>query len=301
MIVTSKRVFINVLVQYMSFQDLLKATYYVPDVQNSAANVHFDKEVVYHDDGTTEIINKPITSGSISRFNIIYGDGWLDPVWAVNMATTNAIGDLSNQRHETAEQIYVKRLQSPQTIIGVRDWLYGTLSNPRKHRGLRIIIINDEDIVRQFGHIMCAYLAHFFGEDITFLDPKYRPQIVPGKQQYVGDKAFAKKMLSDLGDYDMMMKLTGLISQTGYDMACNNLTCFLETVSIEHLFMIYEKLFPYEPLPAGNYTKQQIITIISGKCAEKLGVVYDVNTSRSNSLSTIQEYLDALDAEIGDF
>ena len=300
MFVVSKRVFVNVLVQYMTTNDLMKATYYVADVSAPNRNVNFDKEVKYYPDGRFEIINKPyIPESSISRFNIIYSTGWLDPTWAINQTASVSIGlGYSKHSSETPEEVYIKRLKEPATIVGVRDWLYGTKMSPIRHRGMRIIVINDEEIARKFGHIMCSYLAEFFGEDITFLDVKYRPQFVKGNVTYVGNKEFSKKMLHDLADYDMMMAITGLISQMGFDESVNNLTCFLETIEPQQLFYIYEKLFPYEPLPAGNYTKEQIITILVGKCSEKLGVVYNVDR-RSSSLSTINQYLDSLDAELG--
>jgi hypothetical protein len=66
-------------------------------------------------------------------------------------------------------------------------------------------------------------------------------------------------------------------------------------MEVPKLFYVYEQLFPYEPLPAGNYSKEQIITIIAGKAAEKVGVVYDV-TERSSALSTINQYMDQIDA-----
>jgi hypothetical protein len=297
MIVTSKRVFINVLAQFMTPMDLLNASYYIVDVNDtSGSRLRFDKEVIYHDDGTQEIVSKPSTTmmgSGLSRFNIIYGDGWLDPTWAINQTTLNVVGVGSTKhKHEDPVQVYVNRLEEPATIIGVRDWLYGKLNNPNRGRGLRILIINDEDIVKQFGHVMCCYLSEYFGEDITFLDPKYRPQLVKGQIEYRGNRQFSNKILHDLGDYDMMMKITGLISQGGYDMDMNNLTAFLECMKMQDLFYVYEKLFPYEPLPAGNYTKDQITKIITGKCAEKLGVVYKPVES---SLNTINMYMDQID------
>ena len=130
MIVTSKRVFINVLAQFMTPMDLLNATYYIVDVNNSSGSrLRFDKEVIYHDDGTQEIVSKPSTSmlgSGISRFNIVYGDGWLDPTWAINQTSLNSIGIGSTKhKNEDAVKVYIERLKDPTTIIGVRDWLYG--------------------------------------------------------------------------------------------------------------------------------------------------------------------------------
>ena len=139
---------------------------------------------------------------------------------------------------------------------------------------------------------MCCYLSEYFGEDISFLDPKYRPQLVPGRMEYKGNRQFSNKILHDLGDYDLMIKITGLISQGGFDMPMNNLTTFLECLKMEDIFYVYERLFPYEPLPAGNYTKEQITKIITGKCAEKIGVVYNPTES---SLNTINSFMDQLD------
>ena len=295
MIVTSKRVFINVLAQYMSRQDLLKATYFIPDVNDPSSRAHFSHHVEYYDDGSFEVKSTPEFNTGISRFNIIYGDGWLDPTWAINQTTANSIGcGTSSNVGLDPVQVYVDQLQKPQTIIGVRDWLYGRLTNPQYSKGLRIMIINDEDIVKQFGHQMCYYLSKFFGENITFLDVKYRPQIVPGYVQYKGDKEFSKKMLHDLGDYDLLLKLTGLISQSGVDPCLCNLNAFLSVMSMDQLFYSYEKLFPNDPLPAGNYSKDQMITIITGKAAEKAGVVYNID-QRSSSLSTINDYLQSID------
>ena len=61
MFVTSKRCFINILAQFMTPKQLLEATYYISDVGNTAGRrLSFDKEVVYHDDGTFEIKTKII-------------------------------------------------------------------------------------------------------------------------------------------------------------------------------------------------------------------------------------------------
>ena len=296
MIVTSKRVFINVLAQFMDIKALMEARYYIADVSNRSQNqLNFHKEVIYHDDGTQEIVNKPHVSSSISRFDIVYSDGWLDPTWAINQTTSNAIGSGSlEHQYEDPVKLYIKKLQEKPTIMGVRDWLYGRLTNASKPRGMRIIIINDEDIVKMFGHVMCSYLATFFGEDITFLDPKYRPQIVPGYVTYQGNKQFSNKLMRDLGDYELIQTIASLITQCGYDMSINNLTTFLSNMDLPTLFYVYEKLFPTEPLPAGNYAQDQIVRIIAGKCAEKLDVVYP--QQRENALNTIDMYMNQIDA-----
>lgn len=296
MIVTSKRVFINVLAQYMDIKDLRDARYYIADVSNRSQNqLNFTKEVIYHDDGTQEIVSKPNITSSISRFDIVYSDGWLDPTWAINQTTSNAIGSGSLQhQYEDPVKLYIKKLQEQPTIIGVRDWLYGKLTNAAKPRGMRIIIINDEDIVKMFGHVMCSYLAKFFGEDITFLDPKYRQQLVPGYVTYQGDKQFSNKLMRDLGDYELIQTVAQLMTQTGYDMSISNLTSFLSQFPLPTLFHVYSKLFPYEPLPAGNYTQDQVIKIIAGKCAEKMDVVYP--QQRESALNTIDMYMSQIDA-----
>ena len=301
MFVTSKRCFINILAQFMTPKQLLEATYYISDVGNTAGRrLSFDKEVVYHDDGTFEIKTKTNTVGSsITRFNIIYSEGFLDPAQAINKTSANAIGSSSHRQlvSKTPEEVYIEHLKNPTTILGAKDWLYGSL-NTRNKNGVRIFIINDEENARNFGHITCLFLSKYFGEDINFIDAQYRPQIVKGRPVYQGDKEFSKKIFHDINDYGLMTKISSLISQGGFDLPMNNLLEFLSTLDVPTLFYVYERLFPSEPLPAGNYSTEQIKTIIVGKCADKIGVVYP---SRETSLNTIDLYMDQLDAQLEDF
>ena len=298
MIVTSKRVFINVLAQFMTPQDLLRATYYVVDVSNRGHYMEYEKEVVYHDDGSYEIKSRPkMHNSSISRFNIIYGTGWMNPAYVINATSANTIGsniDIEMQNKDPL-QLYIESLKKPNTILGVRDWLYNKLNFTQRGKGIRIFMIMDEDVVRGFGHAMCCYLSKFFGEDIKFLDAQYRPQLVKGYVDYKGDKEFARKIARDISDYELMTKVTALVSQGGLD-GMSNLMEYLNCMDMNALFHTYELLFPREPLPRGNYEPEQIKQIIAGKCAERIGVQYP--STRNQSLFTIDEYMSSINDEI---
>lgn len=291
MFVTSKRCFINCLAQFMDYEQLSQANYYVIDVNPSSTRYTSTvKTVEYMSDGTPVVREKEAVTGpSVTRFHIVYSEGYLDPTVGILQMTTNA----SNVNERDYLPLFQKYLSQPETIGNVYNWFYGSAINRPRGNGLMIIIINTEDHVRIFGHTICEFLANYIGEDVEFVDAQFRPQIVPGYQRYKGNKAFAEKILRDQRDYQLLSNFMLTATQMGYQEGMQNLTALLSIMDPPDLMHLYELAFPNDPLPPGNYTTDHIKKVLIGKAMDLSG------TKKSMpNLHTSNVYLDQLTDEI---
>ena len=289
MIVTSKRCFINVLAQFMDMQTLSQANYYVIDVRDNPNTMTFNQQLRYDEFGRLVADNTPtMTMPGLSRYHIKYGKGELDP--SPNMTTF-----LASSMYCDADPIssFINHLNQSDTMLAVYQFLYG---DRVKGNGLRIVLIYNEDVVRYYGHIICSYLAKNFGEDISFIDAQFRPQLVKGLPEYQGDKAFAAKTIHDLQDYNLIMQFNQEITQIGYDESINNLTVWLNTFSPQDLMHLYELIFPNDPLPSGNYTTDHIKQIILGRVSESIPKT--PFSERFGNLYMSDAYLESLQTEL---
>lgn len=287
MIITSKRCFINVLAQYMTLDVLLNANYYIADAKAPNSGLMFDSNMRFNEDGQLVVENaptQPTISKALSKYNVRYGRGELDPSTFMTTLLTNG-GDMQDPRES-----FVRSLYNTETIAEVYEFLYGEA--PRGN-SLRIMIYNDDDSVREFVYLVCEYLAKNFGEDITFIDPQYRPNII-GKAEYKGDKAYAEKTIHDLQDYILLKNFNMAITQLGYDENMNNLSVWLSCFTPEQLMHLYELVFPNDPLPPGNYTTDHIKQIITGRVSDGL----PRQQMAFPNLYTSNAYLESLQAEL---
>jgi len=295
MIVTSKRCFINCLAQFMDHQQLLGANYYVCDVSNSAARtVSFNKTTEYDSNGNLMIHETPVMTGpSMTRFNIHYSEGWLDPSANVLNRANGKSMNVTTLTNGVMIDLFREHLIDPFTIGNVYSWLYGSMNAP-KGNGLMIIIINKEDHVRIFGDTICKYLSRFFGEDIEFVDAQFRPQLIPGLTHYAGDKAFAEKVLRDQRDYSLGASFMQMVSGMGYSETRANLMAFVESLPPPQLMHLYELVFPNEPLPPGNYTTDHVKKVLLGKAMD----LYQSKAHSTPSMYDSNIYLDSLNDEM---
>lgn len=295
MFVTSKRCFINCLAQFMDLRQIAEANYYICDVSSGMARrTTFQKEVTYDGNGNPVIRETPVTNGgSISRFHIVYSDGCLDPRTHV---LNEVVGiDAANLRDYDAIKAFQKYLLEPSTIGAVYAWLHDPVNAPTGN-GLVVLIINEEDNVRVFGHIICQFLSQCLGEDIEFIDAQMRPQLIPGYPRYQGNKAYAEKILRDQRDYALLTNFTEMLSNFG-SFSQQNIATLLDTLNPSGLMHLYELLFPHEPLPPGNYTTDQVKKIIIGKSMERIpkeSIIPNLNTSNIY-LDSLMDEIDRLD------
>ena len=293
MFVSSKRCFVNCLAQFMDYEQLSQANYYIIDVSaQSNRYTQFEKEVVYNKEGVPIIKEKPIVSGpSISRFHVIYSEGDLDPsVGILNMTASNNPASMSER---DSVSLFQKYLQQPDVLGRVYNWFYGSNLNRPRGNGLMIVIINSEEHVRIFGHVICDFLSQYLGEDIEFVDAQMRPQFIPGYQRYQGNKAFAEKVLRDQRDYALLTEFMGCATTMGFNESMQNLSTMLSLMDPPQLMHLYELAFPNDPLPQGNYTTDHIKKVLIGKASDMLGT----KTSMPN-LHTSNVYLERLTDEI---
>ena len=294
MFVTSKRCFINCLAQFMDLRQIAEANYYVCDVSSGMARkMQFNKEVVYDEEGHPIVKETPVFNGgsNISRFHIVYSDGCLDPrTHVLNEATAVGV-DAAQMRDYDAVKAFQKYLMEPNVIGNAYSWLYDPMNAPQGN-GMMVIIINEEDNVRLFGHTICQFLSQFLGEDIEFIDAQMRPQLIPGYPKDQGNKAYAEKILRDQRDYALLTNFTQMLSSFG-SFSSQNISTFLDSLNPAGLMHMYELLFPHEPLPPGNYTTDQVKKIIIGKSMERIpkqSIIPNLNTSNV--------YLDSLNDEL---
>lgn len=289
MIVTSKRCFINVLAQFMDMDTLAKANYYIADMRDNPGSLMYNDHLEFDEQGRLVTTQMPSFSmHALSRYNIKYGHGELDP--SPNMTTLLASGEYYN-----ADPIasFVNHLNQSDTMVAIYQFLYG---DPPKGNGLRILLIYDEESVKHYGHIICSYIAKNFGEDVSFIDAQFRPQLVKGYANYPGDKTYAMKTIHDIQDYSMILNFNNVITQMGYDESLSNLVVWLNTFKPDQLMHLYELLFPNDPLQPGNYTTDHIKQIIIGRVSDNLPK--NPFGSQLSNLYMSDAYLDSLSEEL---
>lgn len=256
MIVVSKRAFLNILTQLMDAPTLLNATYFIADQLSRDGTVIPQDQYQKTGNGSYTVKHGFTTSQpTLSRFRVFYGSGTLSPSQINSQILTDAIG---NPPDVTFRNVL---LQS-QSFLDTYNFLYRDKKNIGN--GVRIMIYTRDDSI-PFVHIVCEYISKFFGEDIMFIDRMYRNDI-QGQIEYKGDIETAKRTFHDVRRYQTITDIQNLV--TGYQYGVqgrSNLENFFETFDIQDLFRMYEMLFPYDPLPAGDYTKERVVYIIVSK------------------------------------
>jgi hypothetical protein len=286
MIVTSKRCFLNVMTQMCDAEVLLNAMYYIGDVNTPQDFSSISQSIGYSEDG--QIIAQPTFGSSISRYVIEYMSDLLSPTPYVT-TLLSGIGSFTGD----CMKDYINHLNKTETLLDV----YSKMIKPElRGNGLQILIFVDEENVKRFAHIVCEYLAHNFGLDISFVDPIYRPNVI-GRAEYHGDKAFAMQNIKDLRDAQLILNFNTAISMSCGDSTCSNLTAFLCSMNtVPELIYLYNLLFPNDPLPPDNYNVARLRDIIVGRISSSIPQFDGVSNMASTRdfLAQLEKY----DAEI---
>lgn len=274
MIFCSKRVFLNILSQLLDLNTLLNANYFLIDQQKTTGfemNAPWETPKldehgnwVYEssplDAGRGELMSFPSYAGTTKYF--IHYDTTLSPTPFMAITASGIKNDFT-----PAEEKFRQYLMKTDTQISVYQYLF---QNKLQGNGLQILIMRDDDNCLKYGDMICTYLSQVFGADITYLDPKYRP--ARGKIQYVGDKRYAYQHIKELRDVHLLMSFEQMVSQARFGSGYENIMTFLSAMEMPELVYLYNKLFPQDPLPPGNYTPDHIKHIICGRVLNSIGV-----------------------------
>lgn len=254
MIVCSKRVFLNILTQLMDVNTLINANYYIADQTTRNGIAQFSDNISINGDGEYFIKHETTTGATLNPYHIHYGDDTLSPLSLMSQL-------MFEQTGKSVDQLFKEKLLCNDSLANTYNFLYADKS---KGNGLRIMIFVNESCV-PYIHIVCEYVSELFGEDITFVDKQYRGNI-PGQFQYTGNKYKASQILQEIMDYKMLRDVQDISNNYQYGFGgITNLEVFFAGMSVPKLFYMYERIFPNEPLPVGNYTKEHMIHIITRK------------------------------------
>lgn len=263
MIITSKRCFLNILTQLMDANTLLNATYYMIDSKSATGNVNIDESLKYDENGKLVVVNNQTINpmmNPMSRYHINYSNGELDPTPYTTSLIT--LDDVNNSQASA----FKKYLDNPSSAVNVYNWLF---KNKLKGNQLQILIISDDINTKKFGDIICNYLSNNFGVDITFVDPKFRPNI-PGKEFYQGNKERARMFIKETLDYDLLTRFEQAVSQCGGPESISNLVVFLNSLDSVGIVKLYRLLFPNDELQNGIYHVEHIKQIIIGRTSRTI-------------------------------
>ena len=254
MIVCSKRAFLNILTQLMDVNTLLNANYYIADQTTRNGLAQLSDNITMNEDGCYTINSVVTSSPTLNPYHILYNGDTLSPVAIMSQLLLDNTG-------KSVESMFKQQLMNNDSLTHVYDFLY---KDKPKGNGLRILMfVNDSTV--PYIHIVCEYIAEFFGEDITFIDKQYRNDII-GQVQYQGNKQKALQVFQEIRDYQLMKSIIDIASNYQYGFNDDtNIETFFSSMDVPQMFYTYEKLFPNEPLPVGNYTKDHIQHIIISK------------------------------------
>ena len=254
MIVCSKRVYLNILTQLLDVNTLLNANYYIADQTTRNGLAQLSDNITMNEDGCYTINPVVINVPAMHPYHILYNGDVLSPIALMSQLMLDNTG-------QSVESMFKQQLMNNDSLTHVYDFMY---KDKPKGNGLRILLfVNDSST--PYIHIVCEYLSEFFGEDITFIDKQYRNDII-GQVQYQGNKQRAMQVFREIRDYQLLKSIVDLASNYQYGFNDNtNLDTFFETMEVPQLFYTYERLFPNEPLPVGNYTKDHMMHIITSK------------------------------------
>lgn len=255
MIVCSKRAFLNILTQLFDANTLLNANYYIADQTTRNGIAQLSDSIEINDEGEYYINqNVEFTAPMLNPYHIHYGDGTLSPITLMSQT-------MIDQSNLSVDEMFKRQLMQNTSLSNVYKYLYG---KKPEGNGLRILMFVNDACV-PYMYIVCEYISQLFGEDITFVDRQYRNDI-NGQFQYKGDRNRATQVINELRDYNLLKEITDLASNFQYGYSdTNNLENYFNVFPVPRLFYIYEHLFPNEPLPVGNYTKERIVYIITHK------------------------------------
>ena len=153
---------------------------------------------------------------------------------------------------------YFARITNEEFMVAL--WS-NVISNIRKDK-LFIMIFMDEPTVRYGADMVCNLFADAFGQDITFIDPQYRPH-VHGRVTYVGNKQKAEQVILNIRRKIRIGAFMAAMAQSNVESNDINLETFMSAYTrIEDIIDLYNSLWPDDTLPAGNYTVADVKELI---------------------------------------
>lgn len=268
MIFCSRRVFLNVVTQLMDANTLLNANYFIVDQGRPDQSVQIQDipridtngDIVYEPD--LDFVNIP---NGIHQYFIHYSRV-IDPVPYFGLVAASMKNDFRRP-----EEKFAQYLSGTEAQISIYQEIF---QKKLEGNGLQILIMNSDLGVELCGHLVCSFLSEVFGADVTFIDPKYRPK-VKGQLQYNGNKVYAEQHIRELRDIIFKSFVQQMLDTARFGDNFNNLMSMPifndPNVEIGDLFHAYDLLFPNDPLPAGNYTKDHLKQIIIGRLTNAVG------------------------------
>ena len=255
MIVTSVRCYLNILAQLMTREELLNAQYYIAD---KVGITHFSGSTQW-DPETEQYIEIPNNVEQASPFLIKYAN----EMNSLNMSPYFTTSDIDIDRLVGDKNPIVRFVDSRLKNEAVQLSLYSEfIANIRKDK-LVIVIFMDECTVRYGAGLVCELLSQEFGQDITFIDPQYRPY-VRGRVTYVGNKEHAENVITELRKKMMITSFMASVSKNNIESGNANIEEYLSSFEeIPDAIYLYNSLWPDDPLPAGNYTLGDIKEMIT--------------------------------------
>lgn len=256
---TSKRCFLNVLCQIMDKNTILNANYYIADCPSPNRVADKIEDDYEYDETLGRWVKRPVENNnegvkSATQYMVKYGTGCINPgPQIVDIYSSSA------DPHEFDQRIH-DVLMNKNIMTNIYNEIY---ASPKRGNGVLFIIYYIDENVVNWGGLIASHLAEYFGEDITFVDPKYRPY-VRGQLVYPGNKEKAIKVEHDLKDYMILSGFLSAVKQSPGIMeeSVSNMTNHMADYKFEDAIKLYELLFPQSPLPRGNYTVEQIKEII---------------------------------------
>lgn len=299
MILCSKVAFLNVLKELMTTQQILEATYYVPDStcmsSNRGRNMKLMDRVKFNEYGQI-VHEKGYVNTTISSVELYSYCPTLDP-----LSYSTSLMEGLDKYSSRVERYVETNLKKDRSLNAVYDFLIK--QPPRGGNGERIMIYEHYESLWEFGHAIAEYLSTYFGFDIIYLDRIYNPYI-RGKKKYIGNPDNAKRTIEICRDRELVQgtinSLAGWGAGFGIDENVSNIDIYLNGMKWEKLQRLYELLFPDEPLPADYYTESRLREILKGKIIDKTrNMVHPYDDNESIGVVPM-DYQDAIDSAVDD-
>jgi hypothetical protein len=263
--IVSKRVFLNVICPLSKKEDLLNANYYIADcAAPDRPGDYIGGDYMIDENGQVCEMSSPSSSPiaiiQTSGYNINYGSSELNPsIYATTFLHGNT--DIESMRRD-----YYKHLMSYNVMTDIQNRIYLT---ERKGNGLLFLIYYDDENIIIYGDLIAQYLAKNFGEDVTFVDPKYR-ECVKGQYLYKGDILNARYIFTQLKDAQLLFGFTQATTNSfSPDESIANMNNFLLSYNMDELIRLYQLVWPDDPLPPNRYTISDMKEIIIGKMLDQ--------------------------------
>lgn len=256
--IMSKRVYLNKFCPMTPKEILLNANYYIADCTSPGYSTVDVTDQFEEKDGEWVIKNTGSIRKATSTYNIRYGKGCLNPgPYVTTILSSKA--DLMTRMKET--------LSAFDNMRSIMEEIY---QPARRGNGLLIIIFYEDNNLKLFGDLICQHLVDNFGEDITYLNPKYDPSFVGHVSYHCMDMDRVHRVTRDLKDAIQLFDFKSVISMTpDIESSVNNMISFLTGYEkTEDMIHLYELLWPEDPLPRGKYTLEQVREIIIAKIVD---------------------------------